>query len=87
MKNLVKKEFQGLEHKKIFRPWGHYESIVDCLNWKVKMITVKPFEQLSLQKHLHRSEHWVVVKGQALVQVDEKNHPQRESKCLYSSRF
>ena len=46
---------EGLEHKKIFRPWGHYESIVDDLNWKVKMITVKPFEQLFLAKTSHRS--------------------------------
>ena len=74
---------EGLEHKKIFRPWGHYESIVDDLNWKVKMITVKPFEQLSLQKHAHRSEHWVVVKGQALVQIDEKKIVLKQNQSTY----
>ena len=63
---------ESLEHKKIFRPWGHYESLIEDLNWKVKIITVKPFEQLSLQKHFHRSEHWIVVKGEAQVQINEK---------------
>ena len=74
---------EGLEHKKIFRPWGHYESVVDDINWKVKLITVKPFEQLSLQKHLHRSEHWVVVKGQALVKVNEKEMILKENESVY----
>ncbi len=88
VKNIVeelkaKSISEGLEHKKIFRPWGHYESLVEDLNWKVKIITVKPFEQLSLQKHLHRSEHWVVVKGQALVQVDEKKMILQENESAY----
>lgn len=77
VKNIVqelnKREIsEGSEHKKIFRPWGHYESVVEDLRWKVKMITVKPNSQLSLQRHSYRSEHWVVVSGQALVQVDEQ---------------
>ena len=84
MKNLKQKKIsQGLEHKKIFRPWGHYESLVEDINWKVKIITVKPFEQLSLQKHLHRSEHWVVVKGQAKVEVDKKKMILKENESAY----
>ncbi len=77
VKNIVKdlkerKISEGFEHKKIYRPWGHYESLIDNSEWKVKIIKVKPKEQLSLQKHLHRAEHWVVVRGQAYVQVDNK---------------
>ncbi len=77
---------EGLEHKKIFRPWGNYESVIDDIKWKVKMITVKPNEQLSLQKHKHRSEHWVVVKGQALVQVDNKKMILEENQSAYIPR-
>ena len=74
---------EGLEHKKIFRPWGHYESIIEGSNWKVKMITVKPFEKLSLQKHSYRSEHWVVVKGKAVVQINEKTMTLKENESTY----
>ena len=64
--------FEGLNHQRIYRPWGHYETIVEDKNWKVKLISVKAGEKLSLQKHQHRSEHWVVVKGEAVVEIDEK---------------
>lgn len=88
IKNIVQELKQkgiteGVEHKKIFRPWGNYESLIENLEWKVKMITVKPHEQLSLQKHLFRSEHWVVVKGQALVQVDDKKMILKENESTY----
>ena len=88
VKNLVedlkrKGISEGLEHKKIFRPWGHYESLVEDLNWKVKIITVKPLEKLSLQKHEHRSEHWVIVKGQALVQINNKKIILEENESAY----
>ena len=62
---------EGQIHKKIFRPWGNYESIAEDLRWQVKLITVKPGNKLSLQMHHHRAEHWVVVKGTAKVQIDE----------------
>ena len=60
-------------HRKIYRPWGHYD-LVDCGNrHQTKRIVVKPGAKLSLQKHHHRAEHWVVVKGTALVtKGDEK---------------
>ncbi len=74
---------EGLEHKKIFRPWGHYESVLDDRKWKVKKITVKPFEQLSLQKHSYRYEHWVVVSGKALVQVGDKKMILEENESTY----
>ena len=61
---------EGNKHRKIYRPWGCYESIAEELRWQVKLINVKPGEELSLQMHHHRSEHWVVVKGTAKVEID-----------------
>ena len=54
-------------HRKVYRPWGSYDSIDVGDRFQVKRITVKPGASLSLQKHFHRSEHWVVVKGTAKV--------------------
>jgi len=61
----------GKEHKKMYRPWGYYESIYDDDRWQIKLITVKPGERLSLQKHNHRAEHWIVVSGTAKVEMDQ----------------
>lgn len=63
---------EGQSHKKIYRPWGNYLPLVENNNWQVKIIEVKPGERLSLQMHHHRSEHWVVVKGTAEVEIDNK---------------
>ena len=63
---------EGQNHSKKFRPWGDYTSISNGPNWQVKLINVKPGEQLSLQMHNLRSEHWIVVKGIAKVEIDEK---------------
>ncbi|MEJ2741706.1 MAG: mannose-1-phosphate guanylyltransferase/mannose-6-phosphate isomerase [Gammaproteobacteria bacterium] len=52
-------------HTRVFRPWGWYESIAMCERFQAKRIMVKPGHALSLQKHHHRAEHWVVVKGSA----------------------
>lgn len=52
-------------HRKVHRPWGWYDSIDDGHRFKVKRIQVKPGASLSLQKHHHRAEHWIVVKGTA----------------------
>lgn len=54
-------------HRKVHRPWGWYDCIDEGENFKVKRINVKPGASLSLHKHAHRAEHWIVVKGQALV--------------------
>jgi mannose-1-phosphate guanylyltransferase/mannose-6-phosphate isomerase len=50
-------------HRKVFRPWGWYDSIDQGDRFKVKRIQVKPGASLSLQMHHHRAEHWVVVRG------------------------
>jgi len=60
-------------HRKVYRPWGHYQSIDDGDRHQTKRMVVKPGGKLSVQKHHHRAEHWVVVKGTALVtRGDEK---------------
>ena len=67
-----KKISEGLNHKKIYRPWGYYISIAEEKNWQTKLILVYPGHSLSLQKHNFRSEHWVVVSGNAKVEIDSK---------------
>ncbi len=57
-------------HKTVYRPWGSYTILESSERHKIKNITVMPEKRLSLQLHHHRSEHWVVVKGMACVQVD-----------------
>ncbi|MBV1879652.1 MAG: mannose-1-phosphate guanylyltransferase/mannose-6-phosphate isomerase [Pseudomonadales bacterium] len=52
-------------HRKVYRPWGAYDCIDQSVGFQVKRITVNPGASLSLQKHFHRSEHWIVVKGTA----------------------
>lgn len=59
-------------HRKVYRPWGWYDSIDEGGRFKVKRIQVKPGACLSLQKHHHRAEHWIVVKGTAEVTNGEK---------------
>ena len=74
---------EGQEHKKIYRPWGYFESVVDDSRWKVKLINVKPGENLSLQMHNHRSEHWVVVSGTAKVEIDSSIKIIQENQSAY----
>jgi mannose-1-phosphate guanylyltransferase/mannose-6-phosphate isomerase len=59
-------------HRKVHRPWGWYDSIDEEERFKVKRILVKPGACLSLQKHHHRAEHWIVVKGTAEITCGEK---------------
>jgi len=54
-------------HKKVYRPWGFYETVDIAPRFQVKRITVKPGAALSLQMHYHRAEHWIVVKGTAKI--------------------
>ena len=53
----------AVEHRRIYRPWGYYQDVDMAPRYQVKRIVVKPGSKLSLQKHFHRSEHWVVVTG------------------------
>lgn len=60
------------EHVTTYRPWGNYTVFEECPGYKIKRIVVKPGEKLSLQMHKHRSEHWVVVRGEAKVTIGNK---------------
>jgi mannose-1-phosphate guanylyltransferase/mannose-6-phosphate isomerase len=60
---------QAVRHLRIYRPWGYYQGIDTGARYQVKRIVVKPNAMLSLQKHFHRSEHWVVVRGTAEVTI------------------
>tara|TARA_B100000242_G_scaffold294339_2_gene276522 strand:- start:2365 stop:3804 length:1440 start_codon:yes stop_codon:yes gene_type:complete len=70
-------------HKKGFRPWGNYLSLANDQFWQVKLIEVKPGASLSFQMHHHRSEHWVVVKGTALVRIDNKKTILKENQSTF----
>jgi mannose-1-phosphate guanylyltransferase/mannose-6-phosphate isomerase len=70
-------------HRKVHRPWGWYDSIDDGQRFKVKRIQVKPKASLSLQKHHHRAEHWVVVKGTAEITCGEKTILLTENQSTY----
>jgi mannose-1-phosphate guanylyltransferase/mannose-6-phosphate isomerase len=67
----------------VHRPWGFYQSIHTGERFQVKRITVKPGEKLSLQKHFHRAEHWVVVNGTALVTRDGEEILLRENESIF----
>jgi mannose-1-phosphate guanylyltransferase len=70
-------------HKTAYRPWGGYSSVVAGERFQVKRLFVKPGKKLSLQKHHHRSEHWVVVRGTAEVTVDGKVTMLSENQSIY----
>ena len=74
---------EGLSHKKVFRPWGNYTSLVEDKRWQVKQIQVNPGGKLSLQYHHHRAEHWIVVKGTANVEINGENQILSENQSVY----
>jgi mannose-1-phosphate guanylyltransferase/mannose-6-phosphate isomerase len=74
---------ETVKHKKVYRPWGAYEDMDVSERFIVKRITVKPKAKLSLQKHIHRAEHWVVVKGTALVTKGDEQHILKEDQSIY----
>lgn len=74
---------EAIGHRKVYRPWGWYDSIDECDRFKVKRICVNPKASLSLQKHHHRAEHWVVVKGTAEVTCGDKAMLLSENQSTY----
>src|SRR5436305_1547238 len=71
------------DHLKVHRPWGSYQSIDSGDRHQVKRIIVKPGGRLSLQKHHHRSEHWIVVRGAARVTVNDLVKTVHENESIY----
>jgi mannose-1-phosphate guanylyltransferase len=73
-------------HRKVYRPWGYYDSIDMGQNFQVKRILVNPGAKISLQKHLHRAEHWVVVKGIAKITRGDSTFRLKENQSTYISK-
>lgn len=67
--NYLKVYQEILDQRENHRPWGYYDDLRESRDHKIKEIVVNPGERLSLQKHRHRAEHWIVVRGEALVTV------------------
>jgi len=74
---------EAVAHNRAYRPWGFYESLIQGDRFQVKRIVVTPGSKLSLQKHFHRAEHWVVVSGIALVTRDAEQILVRENESIY----
>ncbi len=72
-------------HRQVFRPWGSYDSLENAENFQVKRLIVKPGAVLSLQKHAHRSEHWVVVRGKARVTRNDEEFDLNVNESTYIS--
>lgn len=73
-------------HKEVHRPWGSYTVLCEGERFKVKRIFVKPYHELSLQKHQHRAEHWVVVKGEAFIINNDQKIILKENESTYISK-
>jgi mannose-1-phosphate guanylyltransferase / mannose-6-phosphate isomerase len=74
---------EAKNHRRIHRPWGYYDSVDSGDRFQVKRIVVTPGGKLSLQKHLHRAEHWVVVRGTAEVTIEDAVHIVHENESTY----
>jgi mannose-1-phosphate guanylyltransferase/mannose-6-phosphate isomerase len=74
---------EATDHRRVYRPWGHYESVDSGERFQVKRLVVAPGGILSLQKHLHRAEHWVVVHGTAEVTVGDLKKILHENESAY----
>ena len=88
IKNIVKQlkqdnRSEAENHRKVFRPWGYYDSIDADNGFQVKRILVNPGAKLSLQKHRHRAEHWVIVKGVAKITRGDEVFELKENQSTY----
>jgi len=72
-----------VSHREVRRPWGKYVTIDNGQRYQVKRITVQPGAKLSVQMHYHRSEHWVVVSGNAIVTLGTKETLLSENESIY----
>jgi mannose-1-phosphate guanylyltransferase/mannose-6-phosphate isomerase len=79
----IEKRPEATEHKRAYRPWGYYQSVDEGARYQVKRIVVKPGGRLSLQKHFHRAEHWIVVRGTAEVTRNGEIHHVHENESIY----
>ncbi len=80
---LAENRKEATDHPRVYRPWGDYEGVVRGDRYQVKRIVVKPGEKLSLQKHFHRAEHWIVVRGIALITCGDSESLVSENQSTY----
>ena len=74
---------QKNNQEKIDRPWGHYLLLVKTDEYLIKQIVILPKKSISLQKHNHRSEHWIVLRGQANIIINNKKMLLNESESAF----
>ncbi len=74
---------EAVVHKTVHRPWGYYTLLEEGERYKVKRLCIYPGKSISLQRHHHRAEHWVVVKGTARVVKGEEEHYVHENESIY----
>ena len=74
---------QKNNQEKIDRPWGHYLLLVKTDEYLIKQIVILPKKSISLQKHNHRSEHWIVLNGQASIIINNKKMLLNESESAF----
>ena len=74
---------QKNNQEKIDRPWGHYLLLVKTDDYLIKQIVIMPKKSISLQKHYHRSEHWIVLSGQASIIINDKKMLLNESQSAF----
>jgi len=67
---LAENRKEAIEHDFEYRPWGYFKNLINSKNFKVKYLTVKPGQRLSLQYHKKRSEHWIIIEGTATVHLN-----------------
>jgi len=73
-------------NRKVYRPWGYYDSIDFGDNFQVKRLSINPGSKISLQKHQHRAEHWIVVKGLATITSGEKTTELKRNQSTFIPR-
>ena len=77
------KRSESEQHRKVYRPWGHYDLVDNGKRHHTKRIVVNPGAKLSVQKHHHRAEHWIVVRGTALVTKNNEEALLTENESTY----
>ena len=70
-------------NKKVKRPWGYYNLLVKKNEYLIKKIVILPKQSISLQKHDHRSEHWIVLKGKANILIGTRKRILKESQSIF----
>jgi mannose-1-phosphate guanylyltransferase/mannose-6-phosphate isomerase len=73
---------EAVAHNRAYRPWGFHETLIEAERFRVERVVIQPGEQISLQKHFHRAEHWTVVQGSALVTRDDETVLVRENESM-----